>query len=295
VTTSTYPQRFVLIIGAMKCGTTTLFDLLGQHPAVCPARVKEPDFFTDGHNPRARSEYLQLWDWQPSAHEVAMEASVSYTKLPYFSGVAARILEAELGDVRFVYLMRHPVERIESQQRHGLYAGWAPSLDEQMHPDLLAYSSYATQLDEYRALFGRERLLPLFLDDVEQRPDDVLRVVCRFLGIDDTFRFTDVERKRNAGDFFQAQPWVSSLSQSGIGQRLLSHVPPGLKSRLRDQLTRLTPRRAETAPLPGRWKLNESERAHVWKSLVPELDRLEFEYGLTLPARWRTDSGLQTH
>ena len=38
-------KEYILIIGAMKCGTTTLFDLLAQHPQIAPCKPKEPGFF----------------------------------------------------------------------------------------------------------------------------------------------------------------------------------------------------------------------------------------------------------
>ena len=40
------PDRIALIIGAMKSGTTTLFEVLSQHPQIAAAPDKECDFFT---------------------------------------------------------------------------------------------------------------------------------------------------------------------------------------------------------------------------------------------------------
>ncbi|MEO0377749.1 MAG: hypothetical protein AAF329_24750 [Cyanobacteria bacterium P01_A01_bin.17] len=40
-------NAFALIIGAMKCGTTSLFHYLAEHPQVSPSRNKEPFFFCD--------------------------------------------------------------------------------------------------------------------------------------------------------------------------------------------------------------------------------------------------------
>ena len=282
------PSRFVLIIGAMKSGTTSLFDLLGQHPEICACRTKEPDFFTAPGAGPDLSTYLGLWDWDAGRHSVALEASVSYTKLPFFPGVAERIQDANLGDVRFIYVMRHPLTRIESQLRHSLYAGWGNPLDERLDPDLLAYSRYATQLDEYRRHFGRERLLPLFLDDLEQRPESVLQQVCGFLEIDPGFSFHDLRTRRNTGDFYEAWPRLALVGKSSWGRTLLRHVIPiGLKSRLRTLLARTQPRLTPDATLGGRWRLNDAERETLWAALDDELTRLESDYRLTLPASWR--------
>ena len=42
--------NFALIIGAMRCGTTSLFSYLSQHPEVAPSTPKEPDFFANDGN-----------------------------------------------------------------------------------------------------------------------------------------------------------------------------------------------------------------------------------------------------
>ncbi len=44
-------NNFALIIGAMKCGTTSLFSYLAQHPEISACQPKEPDFFSyDDHD-----------------------------------------------------------------------------------------------------------------------------------------------------------------------------------------------------------------------------------------------------
>jgi hypothetical protein len=288
--TSSKPSRFALIIGAMKCGTTTLFDLLSQHPQVAPCREKEPDFFTKAQPSRSRAEYLGLWSWTNEQHSVAIEASVSYTKLPYHKGVAARIEAAALGDVRFIYLMRHPIQRIESHLRHGLYAGWGTPLEQGMSHDLLAFTRYATQLDEYRGRFGRDSLLPLFLDDLEREPDAVLARVCRFLDIDHDHVFDDPARRSNTGDLYTAAPWVGALGRNPLARGVIRRViPQSFKATVRSAIARLRPPAgdAPSTTLKGRYKLNAEEQAEVWRQLEGEFSRLEQEYGLAIPAAWR--------
>lgn len=286
----TAPRRYGLIIGAMKCGTTTLFDLLGEHPQVCASKVKEPDFFTPEGGVADAGKYQSLWSWNPAQHHIAIEASVSYAKLPYFPGVATRIRDAQLGDVRFIYMMRHPLSRIESQARHALYGGWGKSLDERIDPDLIDYSRYAMQLDEYRRLFGRDRLLPLFLDELEQNPQATLRKICVFLDINDAFVFADPGKRSNTGDLFTAWPVISSVSKSAFGKALLSRgIPSPIKSYIRSSMARFRPTKPESTKLVGRWRLNPQERQLLWAELGSDMQRLQSDYGLTLPPAWRTE------
>ncbi len=44
----------LVIIGAMKCGTTSLYKYLDMHPEIRMSELKEPDFFVD--------TWEELWD-----------------------------------------------------------------------------------------------------------------------------------------------------------------------------------------------------------------------------------------
>lgn len=75
-------DAYVLIIGAMKAGTTSLYRYLEQHPKVSGAVVKEPEFFlrNQGHAVKAE-RYSDLWPtFDPEHHDYALEASTGYSK-----------------------------------------------------------------------------------------------------------------------------------------------------------------------------------------------------------------------
>ncbi len=76
------PTRFGLIIGAMKSGTTSLFELLAQHPQISASAEKEPSFFNRDSDDDEWRRYTDLWRWDPSRHLIALEASTSYSKSP---------------------------------------------------------------------------------------------------------------------------------------------------------------------------------------------------------------------
>ena len=37
---------FIIIIGSMKCGTSSLYNYLIEHPSICPCSIKEPEYFS---------------------------------------------------------------------------------------------------------------------------------------------------------------------------------------------------------------------------------------------------------
>jgi len=285
------PDSFVLIIGAMKCGTTSLFDVLSQHPEICSARDKEPGFFVVDKDETNLLEYLGLWGWDKKiGHKYALESSVAYTQYPFVKGVPERIAQTALGKYRFIYLMRDPCSRIESQVRHGLFAGWGKSLDAGIQKDAIDYSRYAMQMDEYLRFFPKESLFPIVLEDFKHEPHQVLKEICAFLEIDRQYHFDNVAEPRNSGAFFETHPLVRRLSQSPLASFVVSKLLPfRFKNWLRKKIATVG-RKASKKHELGRWRLTEDEKYDVFEKLLPDLKRLESEYGIDIHKYWRIPS-----
>ena len=285
--TDNKPDSFLFIVGAMKSGTTSLFDILGQHPEICPAKNKEPGFFVADRNKESLHEYLGLWSWNSAMHEYALESSVSYTQFPFIKGVPERMAQMKLGEYRFIYLMRNPITRIESQVRHGLFAGWGKSLDDGVSNDLIDFSRYAMQMDEYRKFFSGNVILPVVLEEFKSNPHIILEKICDFLGIDKNYNFNDVAEPRNSGEFFESTPLIRQLSQSRLGTLVVRILLPfRLKNWLRKKITRLGNHSAKKPDI-GRWKLNDNEKKDIVKILLPDLKRLQSEYGIDIHKHWK--------
>ena len=216
-----------LVIGAMKCGTTSLYDLLAEHPEIGMSAIKEPAFFCNDEF------FSQGWPWYESlfAHAAGRkaigEASTSYTKKYTYPGAAERIAR-HLPDSRLIYVVRHPLERIESQWLHGMHAGWHPAnfsqaLDE---PDLVDPSRYWSQIAAYREFFPDDRLLVLFFDDFKADPQAFLARCYGFLGVDASFRPAGIERPRNVTATIESeQPLLDKMRQAPLARRI-AHVVP---------------------------------------------------------------------
>jgi hypothetical protein len=263
-----------------------LFDILSQHPEICPSKEKEPDYFIKDRGTKALNEYLALWDCKGSEKSVALESSVAYTKAPFIIGVPERISKSKLGEFHFIYMLRDPCVRIESQVRHGLFAGWGKSLDEGISDDLIAFSSYAKQLDNYLGYFPRNKIFLITLEEFKASPHQVLGRLCEFLEIDREFEFSNVEKPRNSGEFFNTSPIIARLTQGKIGRFLARKVlSPKMKNRIRNYLVKIGKRKKKTADL-RRWKLNSNEREFILKELSDDLRRLESEFGIEVSKYW---------
>jgi hypothetical protein len=208
---ATQIDNFALIIGAAKCGTTSLFAYLSQHPQIAACRAsesivnsltvqKEVNFFTENWH-RGFEWYMSLWDWNSSIHRVALEATVNYTKVPICPNAAERIATLQdRADFKFIYIMRDPIERIESQYTYGLSRGVNYASIEKgkmIDSNLLAPSMYSRQLKEYYLRFPDEQILLVNFEDLKKKPREVCRRVCNFLEIDPEYPFQGFEKVYN--------------------------------------------------------------------------------------------------
>ena len=101
------PNFFVL--GAPKCGTTTLHEVLMAHPHIFMTKEKEPHFFdTDTYYNRGLDRYLRDHFRGAAGFKARGEATPTYLR----SGKARDRIRGDLGkDLRFVVILRDPVKR----------------------------------------------------------------------------------------------------------------------------------------------------------------------------------------
>lgn len=176
---------FVIIVGAMKAGTTSLFNYLKNHPAICPSVIKEPEYFSQHqrHGMKARalsiSRYSDLWQFDSRQHRYALEASTGYTKAPVEQGVAKRIYDYGVRP-KLIYIVRNPFERILSHRNFVKNDQWA---NEQTFDLMLSISNYYYQISAYTEYFPAEDLLILDFDDLKQDPAAVMQRAFDFLDL----------------------------------------------------------------------------------------------------------------
>ena len=113
-----YQQQWpnFIIIGSAKSATTTLATVLGRHPEIQISRSMEPKFF--GRN------YRRGWEWYgqqfsgAKRHRLRGEASTMYTSSYRSYQHSPQLIRHHLGIIPLIYLVRHPLRRIESHWRH---------------------------------------------------------------------------------------------------------------------------------------------------------------------------------
>ncbi len=194
----TSPSLTFIGIGAQKCASTWIYDILADHPEVAVTAVKEIDFFSY-HYDRGIQWYLSQFPLVTPATRAAGEISPSYFHEP---AVPARV-KAHFPDSRIIVSLRDPVERALSNHRHevrvGHFSGPDLSFEKGLsnNPTYLQQGLYATHLQRWLEYFPRDRLLILLLEDIDQDRDRTARRVYEFLGVDTEHQSAALQKQSN--------------------------------------------------------------------------------------------------
>ena len=181
-----YPE--LIVIGAQKCATTSLWRYLDLHPEISMAAGKETNFFL-WHHDQGTGFYDGRFD--PAAR-VCGEACPDYSVRPFSEGVAERIARLSPG-ARLIYLVRDPVQRVVSHWMHAASLGrdplpFAESVAAEEFPDseYVLRSRYWWQLEPFRETFPEERLRIVVQEDLAADPVRTVRDLYAFAGVDPT-------------------------------------------------------------------------------------------------------------
>jgi hypothetical protein len=207
-----------LVIGAMKAGTTSLYHYLKVHPQVFMSPTKELDFFVEELNwARGLDWYKRQFEYATHDRVALGEASTSYTMYPHYQGVPERISK-NLPEVRLIYVVRSPIDRIRSQYQHNVITGTERrSIDEAVfeNPVYINCSRYAFQIEQYLEYFSRERLLIITSERLDRDRLASTRRIFEFLGVDPGFVPPNLSRDfYRSGERMSYPPLVAFLRRS---------------------------------------------------------------------------------
>lgn len=265
--------NYLFLIGAPKCGTTSVASWLGERSQVTTPRIKEPCYFTDfaqhDWTGPGIQHFAQPWlsDWdaydalfENHASKWRVDASTDYLWCESTPERLARF--AQEHRVKLAVILRDPVSRAISEYQHTQRDGFsseslARSLDleeerkaQRMHPLFyhVTRSRYSAPLRRYRALFG-DNLLILDYHVLESER----RRLLNFLGIEEHGESESLQRQ-NEGRLYRS-PVLRRLIKGGRGAHIARRiVPKQFRAPIRRKITKMattsfTPSAADIARL----------------------------------------------
>ena len=244
-----------VVIGAQKCGTTSFYHLLVQHPDVEPAVLKELHYFDDRFE-KGTEWYRRCFpppEWKDGRRSITGEATPKYL----FHSLAPERMAQVAPQARLIVLLRNPVDRAYSHYHHIVRnGGETRSFEEAMEEGMkqmpgeedkaserehrknvvkqprayLSRGIYVDQLQRWSEFFGDEQMLVLKSEDFFKRKSDTMKLVMDFLDLPDWESEAEPESSkiRNKGRY--TQPMDPAIRQRlddyfrPHNQRLYEHL-----------------------------------------------------------------------
>lgn len=206
------------LVGAPKCGTTSMYEYLRRHPQIFfpvdesgYGRAKEPQHFcpdlqlSDRYAIHDRDEYLALYASSDKAVRRG-DASTYYL----YSEAAPSLIREFCPQARILIMLRPPLQMIRSY--HSELLRWGQEDITDFHEALEAIDDrkkgrrlprdpgiakaldyidlcrVAPQVSRYFEMFGRDAVKVVLLEDMTASPASTYREVLRFLGVDPDFQ-----------------------------------------------------------------------------------------------------------
>lgn len=255
---ATHPQGHlpdVIVIGAGKCGTTSLHHYLGLHPQIGMSAFKEPDFFVLERN------WSRGVDWYRSQFQGAAlvhgEVSPKYTAYPELQGVPERLHQV-VPNAKLIYIMRDPIARLVSHYMHRVSlraesrtfedvvaatplvpCGPAARDPLQVRPEgfverlrVVPYRSiglYHMQIERYLQFFPLSSILFVTTEELQREPRQTMQTIFRFLAVDETFFSPQFMVRRNRAESNRCKNRFGTLLSGLNDVALVQRLPQGLR------------------------------------------------------------------
>lgn len=176
------PDISFFVIGAARCGTTSLHRHLVRHPQIAVPAKKEPRFFS--------KNFDKGWDWfadiyrdkQPD--QIAGDFSPGYSNMVTKNRALRRIAQY-YPDAKIIYMVRNPIDCALSNWRMASNLGAAPSFAECVgtHKTVFHRTLFWKQISAYREEFPDDRILVMPLEKMSAESEKQTRVITDYLGI----------------------------------------------------------------------------------------------------------------
>ena len=197
-----------LLVGAQKCGTTSLHAYLSQHPQIFMPKLKEMLFFSQDANFQQGEEYLDVFFGRVPEDLLVGASDVDILWKPK----ALENIHAFDPDMKLIVVLRNPAERAysafwyEKQKCRESAAGFAQAIRVAGDPSSTAHKfgylsrgMYASQIKTALKYFPGKNLHIMLFEDLKNDFDATMEKIFIFLGISSEFKVNDRKMENVTG------------------------------------------------------------------------------------------------
>ena len=188
-----------LVIGAARCGTTWLAKNLTQHPEIFMHSKKALHFFENDYD-KGIDWYEQKFNNASENVKAVGEASPVYM----YNEDIAELIKKHMPNVKLIVTLRDPVDRAYShysfRERERQLENQPLTFEQKIEatPRLIETGLYAKKLKRYYDLFPKENILIILYDELKKDPEQYLKRVYEFLGVNAEFISPLLENEINS-------------------------------------------------------------------------------------------------
>ena len=171
----------LIVIGAMKCGTTSLHDYLNMHPDIFMSDPKEIDYFSGENSGKTLDWYTSHFD---TDRKICGESSQNYSKAhyPLYAPAPKRMSEL-IPDAKLIYIVRDPIERYRSHILENFYG--EPPEEIESNKKMNSYvktGMYYYQLSAFLEYYKLTQIKVVVLEELQVNRLKVMNEIFDFLG-----------------------------------------------------------------------------------------------------------------
>jgi len=229
-----------IIVGAMKCGTSTLADQIAAQNGAFMTTPKEPNVFSDDEVfAKGPAWYSALFD-TAAPGSIMGEASTHYTKLPTYPDTVKR-LKSAVPEAKLIYVIRNPIDRAVSHYIHEWserQVGKDIESALQSTPRIVDYGRYAYQIKPFLEAFGPDRVFLTSLEQLKSDPQAEFSRIAAFIGLEGAGWIEDLGASNTSANRIRTFPLRRLLVDNPIMRPLRQLlIPKSFRTWVWNQLT----------------------------------------------------------
>lgn len=245
-----------LIVGAQKCGTTSLHEYLIQHPQIYLPECKETKFFVDdARYLKGISHYEDVCFSSYSGESAVGEIDPDYM---YSEQALERMAEhLDLRTIKLIFVLRNPVDRAFSHYLMSLRRGIETLSFEKaikveseriskdyysnMHFSYISRGFYLLQIQRFLAYSDKTNMMFILSDDLKKNTLDVLTTCYRFLNVAEDIIPPDLDIQHHVAKATRSKGLLQLILRESLAKKIFRILLPSdmLRKKLRKNLLEL--------------------------------------------------------